>query len=140
MSTIFKHYTLPLKREVLRLTPDKHEQDRILSEGPMPKWCFLFLRETHKCYWCGGEGDREGGGGGGEGEHVNLKTHTTARGMGKNTQLNKCIFCVCFNNMVMSHFSPPMSAICFKQNNISNWFQTKQERISSAGPTVYSTV
>ena len=39
----------------------------------MPPQCFLFLRET-KSWWCEGEE---------EGENVHLKTHATARGVGK---------------------------------------------------------
>ena len=41
----------------------------------MPPWYFLYLRETQKVT---GEGEEEG-----EGENVNLKTHATARSVGK---------------------------------------------------------
>ena len=42
-----------------------------------PPWRFLYLRETKSC-WCG-----EGEEGEEEGQKVSLKTHATARGVGK---------------------------------------------------------
>ena len=52
------------------------KQDRILSEGPTrhPPQHFLYLRETTS-WWCEGEGE----------EKVHLLTHTTTRGVGKNS-------------------------------------------------------
>ena len=41
---------------------------------PPPLRCVLYLRET-KSWWCGEEGEK-----------VSLKTHATARGVGKNKQ------------------------------------------------------
>ena len=51
---------------------------------PPPPWHFLYLTETTSWKW-----EEEGGGGEGEegGEKVSLKTHATAKGVGKNTGL-----------------------------------------------------
>ena len=51
------------------------EQDHITAKDPCLPQCFLYLSET-KIYRCG-EGEEE------EGEKISLKTHATARGMGK---------------------------------------------------------
>ena len=48
------------------------------AKDPCPPWRFLYLRETQSL-WCGEEGEEEE-----EGEKVSLKTHATARGVGKN--------------------------------------------------------
>ena len=47
-----------------------------------PPWCFLYLTETKSWKWekGGGDGEEEEGG-----EKVSLKTHATARGVGKKT-------------------------------------------------------
>ena len=51
------------------------------AKDPRPPWHFLYLRKTKSWRWEeGGEGEEEGEGG----EKVSLKTHATARGMGKN--------------------------------------------------------
>ena len=50
---------------------------------PSPLWHVLYLRET-KSWWCGEEDGEEE-----EGTKVSLKTHATARGMGKKKK--KCL-------------------------------------------------
>ena len=49
-----------------------------IAKDPRPPWHFLYLRETKS----------ERSGEGEDGEKVSLKTHATARGMGKNVTLD----------------------------------------------------
>ena len=57
------------------------------AKDPCPPHHFLYLTETKSWKWeGGGEGEKGKGGGG---EKVSLKTHTTARGLGKNVMKGK---------------------------------------------------
>ena len=52
------------------------------AKDPCPPQHFMYLTETKSWKWEEGRGGEKGGGG----EKVSLKTHATARGVGKNTE------------------------------------------------------
>ena len=69
------------------------------AKDPHPPRCFLYLRET-KSWLCGEEGEEEEEE---EGDNVHLKTHATARGVGKIPLLTIC--------MVSGHYTTGMSQL-----------------------------